>query len=39
MQICRNEEGYWERMLLEFENREGGKFKFPKVYKYLKEKP
>jgi hypothetical protein len=34
-----NQEAYWERMLSEFENREGVKFKFLKIYKYLKEKP
>jgi hypothetical protein len=34
-----NDEQYWERLVTEFENREGVKFKFPKIYKYLKEKP
>jgi hypothetical protein len=34
-----NEDQYWERLVMEFENREGVKFKFPKIYDYLKEKP
>jgi hypothetical protein len=33
-----NEDQYWERLMAEFENREGVKFKFPKIYKYLKKK-
>jgi hypothetical protein len=34
-----NDDQYWERLVTEFENREGVKFKFPKIYDYLKEKP
>jgi hypothetical protein len=34
-----NDEQYWEQLVSEFENREGVKFKFPKIYEYLKEKP
>jgi hypothetical protein len=33
-----NEDQYWERLVMEFENREGVKFKFPKIYNYLNKK-
>jgi hypothetical protein len=33
-----NEDQYWERLVTEFKNRDGVKFKFPKIYNYLKEK-